>query len=762
MALAFLALLTTLKTVEAGHLADPGLRPHPRLQIDRGLLDQIRSLREAGDPAWARFSKWIGSRPKGGKESHLLASYLLASLVSEDKRYFEAGWEIAKSRLYRNGAGPSGGLTRLIDLYKGDQHQAAFKGGQLIAQMALVYDWGYGRLTPEQRQDLIGWLNDAVAYEYLENRPAHSYFRNDGASATYGLAAAVYATLGENPEAAKQLAWFRSTWKEILKALDIIGKGGASGEGNAYGAAPTASSLIRTANLVYYASGEDLFVSHVWFKQRLLYDAFAAYPGTIGGPGSAVPDGWPGNPIVEQASIGGDGRRGASWHSANLRPNGLILSRRFAGTQEADIWNWVYRQPTVDRVNDASESICDLLYYSPKPSLVKPARLSFFDPSMGFVYIRSDWDSPDATWIAFWAGPHIDTHQHLDQGAFTIFKRRDLAPKTGHYDADDVKSPHDLAYYTRTVSSNGILIGDPSEIFRGFIAGMGCDGKGKGTLISGLCIPNDGGQRTMAPLGMAAGNADFFNQHRDVLDVARVVSFRDDGQSVSWVADITNAYSKKVTKVYRRFVYLREPDVLLIGDTVESANPAFQKKWLIHALDRLEVGTDEAKIIVDDTEPSHKNQKTCDMRSGYAALLVKTLFPVQFRYIKIGGREPTDLPPYHRHIQDFWVKDFNEGVIPNHKSFNWAPQKPIETYAKAYSSVFGPGYGRWRLEIDPATASRTDFFLNVLKPTLEANEKLPPITRIETADTFGAALLKYRVVFSKESLEAPRVDRTAP
>jgi hypothetical protein len=54
------------------------------------------------------------------------------------------------------------------------------------------------------------------------------------------------------------------------------------------------------------------------------------------------------------------------------------------------------------------------------------------------VYIRSDWDSADATWIAFWAGPHIDTHQHLDQGAFTVFKRRDLAPKTGHYNDDSV------------------------------------------------------------------------------------------------------------------------------------------------------------------------------------------------------------------------------------------------------------------------------------------------------------------------------------
>jgi hypothetical protein len=42
-------------------------------------------------------------------------------------------------------------------------------------------------------------------------------------------------------------------------------------------------------------------------------------------------------------------------------------------------------------------AVYDVLYWSPRPKLVKPTRLSYFDPSMGFVYIRSDWDSPDAT-----------------------------------------------------------------------------------------------------------------------------------------------------------------------------------------------------------------------------------------------------------------------------------------------------------------------------------------------------------------------------
>ena len=228
-----------------------------------------------------------------------------------------------------------------------------------------------------------GALASPATCRFIPALTDRAYFRNDGASVTFGLAAAVYATLGENPEGPKLLGWFRDSWSQTLEALDIMGMGGASGEGNAYGASPTAAGLIRAANVGWYASGEDLFASHPYFRQKLLFDGFGAYPGVIGGKGSPVPEGFPGNPIVEEASIGGDGQRGASWHSGALRPNGPMLARHFAGTEEAGIWNWVYRQPEVDRVNDAGSIWEEVLYYSPRPPLVKPKRLSFFDPSMG-------------------------------------------------------------------------------------------------------------------------------------------------------------------------------------------------------------------------------------------------------------------------------------------------------------------------------------------------------------------------------------------
>ena len=780
------------------------LPPHPRLQVNDAVIGRIRQLMEAHDPLWTRFYNRLQSHPTvagPGPRANLMTSYLLAAAITGERAMFDSAWSIARDRMYRNGK-----LVSLIEQYGGDQHKAAFQGGQFIGQMALLYDWGYRFLAPGERKDIVSWLNEAAEFNYKDSHPAQAIMRNDGASVTYGLAAAAYATLGENSEAPKIFGWFRLNWDEVLKGLDIMGRGGASGEGNAYGASPTGSSFIRTANLVYYASGEDLFLSHPWFRQRLLFDAFGAYPGSIGGPRS--PAGFPERPIVEQASIGGDGRRGASWHSGALRPNGLILSRRFADTPEADTWNWVYRQPEVDGSGDAGDPVAELLYYSPRPRLVKPSRLSFFDPSEGFVYIRSDWDSPDATWIAFWAGPHIDTHQHLDQGAFAIFKRRDLAPKTGHYDTE-IRSSHDLAWYTRTVSSNGLLIGDPNEIFRGFNAGWGCDGKGAGSksIAPGggdpLCPPNDGGQRTMTPLSLSVQNAAMFEAYRDVFDVARVVSFHDDGKVVSIAADLTNAYNNprfssagnrpKVNRVWRRLVYLRNPDLLLIADVVEAAKPEFEKKWLLHALDRIEIdGTSQpvsagesiyanaggARVVVDDGDPSDKFQTTFDLRRGFASLLVKTLFPTQFRYRLVGGREPADaVHPdlytagrnaghFHQHVKDFWVHDFSEGVIPNHKSVNWAPEWPLEMAAREYIPVYGPGYGRWRIELEPAVAASTDYFLNVLQPSLKPDGKLPAMRPLDSPVSFGAQIesggLRYTIEFAKNALDAPTVTTEAP
>jgi hypothetical protein len=779
---------------------------HPRLGLDQDLLGQIKSLRDARRTEWVNFEEWLkhpGDPGYGNKGQALLLGYA----ITKEKSYFDEAWKIYAPSIYNNGLDRAKGLRPFFGACGPalfcDDHAAGFVGGYIIMQIATLYDWGFDALSASQRGDLLDWMNAACDYNHLDNPWSHSHFRNDGMVITAGIAAAAYATYGENHYAPVLMSWFRQEWGHTLEALDVIGRGGALGEGNAYDEAAGAF-LIQLANLVYYASGENLFVSHSYFQRHLAYEAFSTYPNRLGEADDPISHSDPPHPYPEGASLNGDDNRGRSWHSIHLRPNGLALVRRFPNSEEAGIWNWVFRQNDVDQPGDAW---AELFYYSPPQPIVKPKRLSFFDPSLGYVYIRSDWNSRDATWISSWAGPHADLHQHLDQGSFTVFKRRDLAIKSGNYDISPVQ-PHFMSYYTRSVSANSILIGDPNEYFDTFIAYWGCDGAREHDLFPApdggpkVCIPNDGGQRTMAPYSMTLFDNDTFWTQRDIYDVAQVTSFADNGQAVAWVADITNAYNNpryttphnkpKVTKVYRKFLYLREPDILFVADTVESTSPDFEKSWLIHAVDHIDVagavkqldpgesihtGTDKARIVVDDRSPSNRGEVTADLRTGYAALQLQTLYPAHFRYDLIGGREaaPTPHPTqgqadpkvlqenhFHRHFKDFWVKDYSEGVHPDHRSQNWAPIYPQEVQDSLKSPTFIGGYGRWRLEVQPAVPSKNDYFLNVLKPTVEPSGDLPPMEKFETADAFGASFTaggkSYKVSFSKETLAAPTVE----
>jgi hypothetical protein len=118
---------------------------------------------------------------------------------------------------------------------------------------------------------------------------------------------------------------------------------------------------------------------------------------------------------------------------------------------------------------------------------------------------------------------------------------------------------------------------------------------------------------------------------------------------------------------------------------------------------------------------------------------------------------------YRRHVKDFYIKDFSEGVIPNHKSLNWAPEQPLEARTPAQATTFRGGSGRWRIEVEPASPAKTDHFLNAMQPSLTPGTTLPAMERIETPEAFGAVVRHngqtYRVTFSKNSLEAPAVER---
>ena len=216
-----------------------GQRAHPRLQVDEALLTEIRTLRDANNPLWMRVQKFNGSGREKAQAHSVVLSNMLGYLVTRDSAAFDHAWQFVRGKIYRNKTDASGGFMPILELFK-DQHQAAFIGGDFMGVIAHFYDWGYDRLSEEQRKDVAKWLVDAATYTYVENRSSHAFLRNDGASVAFGLAATAYALRGDTPEAEKVMSFFRDSWSEIVKGLDIMGQGGAAGEGNAYGSAPTA------------------------------------------------------------------------------------------------------------------------------------------------------------------------------------------------------------------------------------------------------------------------------------------------------------------------------------------------------------------------------------------------------------------------------------------------------------------------------------------------------------------------------------------
>jgi hypothetical protein len=55
------------------------------------------------------------------------------------------------------------------------------------------------------------------------------------------------------------------------------------------------------------------------------------------------------------------------------------------------------------------------------PADVAPTALTYNAPGVGQFFARSSWAS-DATWLNFTAGPYEESHAHMDQGSFQLYR----------------------------------------------------------------------------------------------------------------------------------------------------------------------------------------------------------------------------------------------------------------------------------------------------------------------------------------------------
>ncbi|MHC4714391.1 MAG: hypothetical protein ACYTAN_14165, partial [Planctomycetota bacterium] len=311
------------------------------------------------------------------------------------------------------------------------------------------------------------------------------------------------------------------------------------------------------------------------------------------------------------------------------------------------------------------------------------------------VFIRSSW-APDATWVAYQCGPRFTYHQHLDQGAFYIFKQGDLTGESGVYEPSGPSDEdgHLQAYCSRATAHNTINIYNAKEVFSGY--------------RSGNSPRNDGGQRTWRPYSNTAMAAEYWTKAfgEGAYDTGRITELKDEGDVVYIASDLTGAYNSaryisgdnisKVDEVTRQLVYFRpaaegDLDCLVVFDRVRATDPAFEKRVLVQIANDARVAGKETKV--DDCE-FHYDGDFAQLDVGGGRLFIRSLLPEKQKIAKLT-----------------------------------APDKQHWVFGKNYPVANTPwerDYGFGRLEIMPTDKAKEHFFLTVFFPADKSAGEAPP------------------------------------
>jgi len=347
-----------------------------------------------------------------------------------------------------------------------------------------------------------------------------------------------------------------------------------------------------------------------------------------------------------------------------------------------------------------------------------PATRLFGRKSMGVAFLRGNWGSPDELFASFKAGDLLAHHDHYDSGHFSIQYGGLLAPLTGIYnDPGGYTGPYRLGYAIQTVAANSLLILAPEETS----TSLRNQRQSPWTSLSG-------GQRVIRPTGFDCTSLEHFQQQRNAgphLARASITAFESTAGDYDYIAaDITASYNStrwaepgskaKVSLVTRQFLYLRTERAFVIYDRVETTDPSFVPKFLLHTLSKPQTGAEKllagASVENGILETLERRFTVSHQRGTLTAI---SLLPHQSRTLKIGG------PDYYAYVERDGDQNAFDGV--NLKA--GGATLPRETKQ----------IGLWRAEIEPVREATSSRFLTVLLPRLVSERRaLPAVELIET------------------------------
>lgn len=301
---------------------------------------------------------------------------------------------------------------------------------------------------------------------------------------------------------------------------------------------------------------------------------------------------------------------------------------------------------------------------------------------------------------------YVGDHQFVYTGDFQLYYKGLLAMRTGTYNASN---QHNEGYSHRAIAGNTMLCYDPDETFK---ASWGKDSHP---------VQNDGGQRLPYDGGSAVNDLEELqidenniSQNKE-LEVAKNVKHyigpNTETPEFSYISgDLTSAYTDKVTEYKRGTVFMdldnsEYPAAFVVYDKMESKKADFKKVWLLHSEEKPEVhGT---------TTVIERKQ------NGFGGRLVnKTMIPSAGNSkIDVVGDEGTAM---------FTINGYNYGV----------KQGAIEA-------------GKYRIELSPKLAQKSDTFLNAMYVTDAGNTKELPMLKESQGSFVGVTVMNKTVLFEK-------------
>lgn len=538
-----------------------------------------------------------------------------------------------------------------------------WRGHEQTKPIALAYDWLHAQVPPDLMPKLKDKVVEACEYQIHVIRterlsPYNVYLYNSPLQALMACALAIYR---DDPRADPVMAFTHDYWiNRVLPVWrQIGGRNGGWHEGGEYVGIGIGQAIYQLPAMWRSATAQDLFRDEPAIRGFTDFLLHRLRP-------DGTPERW------------GDGR-----HPRRGVPDAIALAIEYRNSAAYSVF--AGESPRIEPTAWPWGPL-------PERSLFDPAARSRLPlvhvaDGIGWVFARNNW-RPDATFITFKAGDNFWSHSHLDQGSFTLFKGSALALDSGCYCG--YGKDHHLNYQYQTIAHNTITVTDPLDT-----QPMPSRNNQPPRMIA-----NDGGQRRVgsgwdlhpAPLDIE----DWQRKHED-FHTGRLVKLVEADDLLIALTDITPAYTntesgsgrfhartRRVERAWRIFIYDRVSDLFVVYDNVESTEPEFLKRWLLHSALSPHI---EGSRFVIERPAATKGADTGRLEGD-------VLLPRDAQLVNIGG-------PGFEFFIDGRNFDENGSLAAN------IARGPAE---------LDPG--AWRLEVTPSLPARSDRFLVVMRPVL--------------------------------------------